>query len=159
MTRIVDADDADFAAMADGGRVGPLTVVAGGIETAEILAMLRGLASGIRADFAPAAWMIAEADEIVGLCSIVKPPGSDGAVEIGYGVAASYRGRGTATRAVRAVLDWARSDGRVAAIHAETSVGNPASQIVLERNGFVRTGTRIDNEDGELICWAAATAV
>ena len=37
---------------------------------------------------------------------------------------------------------------------AGTSVDNPGSQRVLEKNGFVRTGTREDPEDGTLITWA-----
>ena len=36
---------------------------------------------------------------------------------------------------------------------AETSVENRASQRVLERNGFVRCGERVDPEDGVLVAW------
>jgi RimJ/RimL family protein N-acetyltransferase len=37
---------------------------------------------------------------------------------------------------------------------AETSVDNPGSQRVLEKNGFAAIGTREDPEDGALINWA-----
>jgi RimJ/RimL family protein N-acetyltransferase len=39
---------------------------------------------------------------------------------------------------------------------AETALTNPASARVLEKNGFVVTGTRIDPEDGALRCWRRA---
>lgn len=45
----------------------------------------------------------------------------------------------------------------MALLSAETGVGNIASQRVLERNGFIRTGERIDAEEGPLICWEAVT--
>jgi RimJ/RimL family protein N-acetyltransferase len=46
----------------------------------------------------------------------------------------------------------------VALVSAETRVDNIASQRVLERNGFVQIGERVDAEDGPLICWQAMTA-
>ncbi len=36
---------------------------------------------------------------------------------------------------------------------AETRTDNIASQRVLECNGFTRTGERLDEEDGVLLCW------
>ena len=75
-------------------------------------------------------------------------------VEIGYGVAESRRKRGHATRAVAAMLDHARADptcfGRR---RCHDRVANLASQRALERNGFVRTGTSYDPDDGELVFW------
>lgn len=56
------------------------------------------------------------------------------------------------------MLAWAGADQRVGLVSAETSAGNVASQRVLERNGFVRTGERVDEEDGQLICWQAVIA-
>lgn len=116
--------------------------------------MLRDLANTIRPAFAPASWMIVEGSEIVGLCSLVKPPTRDG-IDIGYGVTSCRRGRGIASNAIRALLDWAIGDGRVREVRAETSIHNRASQRVLERNGFETVGERIDAEDGELLCWRA----
>lgn len=55
------------------------------------------------------------------------------------------------------IVAWACADLRVTAVTAETSVQNQASQRVLERNGFLRTGGRVDPEDGELICWRRLT--
>lgn len=36
---------------------------------------------------------------------------------------------------------------------AETGIDNRASQMVLERDGFTRTGERTDPEDGDLYLW------
>ena len=77
----------------------------------------------------------------------------DGTVEIGYGIVASFAGRGYATRGVTLLLAEAFARPEVCAVTAETSVENPASQRVLEKNGFTRVGRREDAEDGPLICW------
>ncbi|MFN4091495.1 MAG: GNAT family N-acetyltransferase [Brevundimonas sp.] len=152
---LVEALDADFVALIEGRAPRGLTLADGGVGPPAVLEMLRGLAGTIRPGFAPAAWMIVRDGEIVGLCSVVKPP-AGGSVDIGYGIADSRQKRGFASLAVGEVLDWARGDDRVAIVTAETSIDNPASQRVLERNGFHRIGTRDDDEDGALICWSAA---
>ena len=151
---LIEAHDIDFTMLLSGAPTGPHPIAEGGLAAPEVLAMLRDCAASIRSKFSPAAWLVVEEDEIVGLCSIVEPPSTDGVVKIGYGIAASRRRRGAAQRAVAAVLDWARSDGRVSALAAETSIGNIPSQRVLERNGFARVGTRTDPEDGDLFCWS-----
>jgi RimJ/RimL family protein N-acetyltransferase len=154
---LIEADDAAFAALAAGEAPGTLRLVEGGLETPEIMAMLRNLAATVGAQFRPSAWMIVEASEVVGLCSLKTPPDATGAVDIGYGVSAARRGRGIASRAVADVLAWARQDSAINRVTAETSVANIASQRVLERNGFVLLATRHDDEDGELFCWQKQT--
>lgn len=79
----------------------------------------------------------------------------DGTIHIGYGVAPTRQGQGIASRAVADLLAWAKTDPRVTAVTAETAVDNPASQRVLQRNGFLRTGERVDVEDGPVIMWRA----
>jgi RimJ/RimL family protein N-acetyltransferase len=155
---LIAATDDDFASLLDESPRRGLAPPPGGLETPPVLLMLRALARTVRAEFSPAAWLIVEDDEIVGLCSLKHAPDADGAVEIGYGVAASRRGRGLAQRAVAEVLAWARSDFRIRAVTAETSVDNGPSQRVLERNGFARVGERTDSEDGNLVCWRASVA-
>ena len=39
---------------------------------------------------------------------------------------------------------------------AETAVDNLASQRVLEKNGFVRTGVGSNDDDGDLVLWATS---
>lgn len=119
--------------------------------------MLAGVAARVWAVSSPASWLIVENNEVVGLCSITRPP-EQGVLDIGYGVASSRQGRGSAGRAIGEIVAWAKGSADVTAITADTSTTNLASQRVLERNGFVRMGERIDKEDGPLICWRCPTA-
>jgi len=151
---LIEATDAHFAALIAGRAPDGLTVAEGGVETPEVLAMLRALSAEVGESFQPNAWLIVEDGEVVGLTSLVRTPYVGDTVMIGYGVAASRRGRGIARRAVAELLAWARADWRVTTVTAETSIHNAASQRVLEANGFARTGQRTDEEDGELVCWA-----
>lgn len=89
-------------------------------------------------EFGPVAWAIVEDDEIVGLCSVIRPP-ENGIVHIGYGMAPSRHGRGYATQAIRELLDWAWNDPRVVCLSAETGIANIASQRVLSWNGLSKT--------------------
>ena len=74
---------------------------------------------------------------IVGGIGFFGPP-DDGALEIGYGIVASRRGRGYATEAVRAMVADALSSDDVEVVRAEVDLDNPASIVVLERNGLTR---------------------
>jgi RimJ/RimL family protein N-acetyltransferase len=76
-----------------------------------------------------------------------------GVVEIGYGVAMSCEGKGYASACVARMVEEAFTHGGVNAVAAEASVHNPASQRVLEKNQFYRTGEREDPEDGLLAQW------
>jgi RimJ/RimL family protein N-acetyltransferase len=51
------------------------------------------------------------------------------------------------------MLEEMASDPLIRGVSAGTATANVASQRVLEANGFARTGTRIDPEDGEVIVW------
>ncbi|MFM9936937.1 MAG: GNAT family N-acetyltransferase [Novosphingobium sp.] len=120
-----------------------------------VLPMLAGLAAGIRGAFDPCAWLVLDGKRLVGLISLTAAP-TIGTITIGYGIAPSEQGRGAATGAVAALLDWARSDERVWRIEAETGTANVPSQRVLERNGFAQVGERTVAEDGALFCWRIA---
>jgi RimJ/RimL family protein N-acetyltransferase len=152
---LIEATDAHFAALIAGESPDGLAVAEGGVETPEVLAMLRGLSAEVGESFEPNAWLIVEDGEVVGLTSLVRTPYVGDTVMIGYGVAASRRRRGIATRAVAEVLAWARGDRRVTTVTAETAVDNDASRRVLETNGFAKSGEREDEEDGPLFCWSA----
>lgn len=77
----------------------------------------------------------------------------NGEVEIGYGVADEFAGRGFATAGVALMLQEAFCTGQIDAVTAETAIENIASQRVLEKNGFKQTGSRTDAEDGRLKLW------
>ena len=97
----------------------------------------------------------AASDLLVGTAGFKGPPGgsgseTDGVVEVGYGVVTSHWRRGIASEAVGGLLAWAAGDPRVRAFRAHTLAGDPASGGVLLKNGFVRTATISDPEDGEI---------
>lgn len=148
---LIEATASDFAALIAGRGPNNLRLVAD-IAPPDVLPMLGELAASIRPSFAPSAWLIVEDEAIVGLLSLIAPAGGD-TIKIGYGVAPASQGRGVATRAVADLLDWAKADPRVAVVTAETAVDNLASQKVLSANGFIRTGGRVDPEDGPVIAW------
>lgn len=154
MIRLHPMTDRDFAWLLGEARAPePLGLCDGGFSPPEVVAMLRGVTAAVqRTSEAPVAWLIVEEDAAIGMVSFTKAH-SDGGYELGYGVAPAYEGRGVTTRALALLLEAARADGRTV-LTAETSVDNPASQRVLEKNGFGRSGMRDDPEDGPLICWS-----
>ena len=153
---LVEATDEHFDLMLAGTAPDGLRLPEGGLEAEPVLEMLKCLARGIRQEFGPAAWMIVEGGEVIGLCSITKAFSQPSLVEIGYGIAQAHRGRGHAARAIEELLRLLWADGRIDVVAAETSTENPPSQRVLEKNGFQRVGERTDPEDGPLICWRIA---
>ncbi len=138
----------DEAAVFDG-----LVLPAGGVDGAPVLELLREIAGSHRAAGRCGMWLIVCERQVAGLCGYIEKP-RHGSVEIGYGVAASWRRRGIATRAVTALLAQAARDG-IGVVLATTAVANTASQIVLERNGFAEVGRRVDEEDGHVVDWKA----
>jgi RimJ/RimL family protein N-acetyltransferase len=150
---IVEATIADFDALIRGADVNGCRVAAGGIETPEVLAMLKNLAANVGADFKPAAWMIVDHGIIIGLCSLLTPPDAAGVIAIGYGIDTQYRGQGHGTRAIHDIADWARRHHSISAITAETASDNYPSQQILRNNGFIKSGERHDAQDGDLYCW------
>jgi RimJ/RimL family protein N-acetyltransferase len=63
------------------------------------------------------------------------------AVEVGYWLLTDARGRGVATRCVRAAAEHAFANG-IYRLEAHVRVGNAASERVLERAGFAREGVK-----------------
>jgi len=152
---LVEASDTHFAWML-GEAPAPapdFRLPPGGVDSPQVLRLLRAMARRLRTAGSRGSWLVVTDNEIVGLCGYKQPPTADKRVEIGYGIAECRRNRGYATRAVRAMLEFARRDPTVSNVVAATSVSNEASQSVLERNGFERTGTTDDPEDGTLIWW------
>lgn len=76
-----------------------------------------------------------------------------GSVEIGYGINPSYQNRGYATEMVQRLSAWALTQPAVQRVTAECRTDNYGSIRVLEKSGFVRTGQRMDEEDGLLLTW------
>ena len=78
------------------------------------------------------------APQLVGTIGIGHRP--DGERELGYFIARRFWGRGYATEAGRAVLDFARDSLRLRKLNAGHFLDNPASGRVLEKLGFRPTG-------------------
>ena len=139
-------------ALAAGHGIGAFRPADSPLATPEVLTMLADLAAQIEAQFTPAAWLMVEDGEAVGLCS-VKACTPDGSIDIGYGVAPTRRRRGVATRAVGEIVAWADGDPRVRRLTADTLPQPGPSPKTLAANGFVQVGERIDPEDGRVWCW------
>lgn len=83
---------------------------------------------------------LAEDGRVVGDCGTLGWTDEKGRVEIGYGLAAPFRGRGLGTEAVRVLADWVAAQPGVRTVTASVEVGNEASRRLLERLGFVLVG-------------------
>lgn len=79
---------------------------------------------------------------MVGECGTHALSSDSGEVEIGYGLAAPYRGRGYGKAVVRAMSGWFAAQPTVTVVLAHTDPGNVPSRRSLESAGF-----RLDGED------------
>jgi RimJ/RimL family protein N-acetyltransferase len=77
-------------------------------------------------------------DEVIGGCGIARPDGDT--PELGYWLGVCYWGKGYATEAARAVIDYAFTAFGYDLLHSSARVTNPASRRVLEKCGFQWTG-------------------
>ena len=92
----------------------------------------------------PAAWLYAvEVDGAV--VGSMMSWDAEGHREIGYVVAREHWGRGIATAALQRYLELER----VRPLYGYVAAHNPASQRVLERNGFAHVGT--ERQDVEMV--------
>jgi [ribosomal protein S5]-alanine N-acetyltransferase len=84
---------------------------------------------------------------MIGMCGFAAPPDSDGTVEIGYGIAPDYQGKGYASEAAQGLVDFASRDPRVRTIRAHTLLQASASTRVLEKCGFEKISETVDPEN------------
>jgi [ribosomal protein S5]-alanine N-acetyltransferase len=110
----------------------------------------------IRSDAAAQPWLLRalvlrRGREMIGHAGFHGPPGAHGlpssAVEVGYTVFARFRGRGYATEAAVALLEWAEKQG-ISHFVASVAPDNEPSLAIVRKLGFVRTGEHWDEEDG-----------
>ncbi len=83
----------------------------------------------------------------VGLGSFKGPP-VEGVVEIAYAVVPEQQGKGYATAAARAMVEYAFRSPDVTKVLAHTLPSGVASQRVLLKSGFSQVGEVVDPEDG-----------
>jgi len=96
---------------------------------------ISGLSQAIESGSA-AGWLVVAGDEVIGDCGTHGPADAAGSVEIGYGLAAPYRGRGYGSETVAAITAWLLAQPEVSRVRARTAAGNLASRRVLEKAGF-----------------------
>jgi ribosomal-protein-alanine N-acetyltransferase len=84
---------------------------------------------------------------VVGNCLFKGPP-ADGVVEIAYGLDPEHWGKGYATEAATAMVNFAFAFEEIRVVRAHTLPQSNASARVLAKSGFRQVGEIIDPEDG-----------
>jgi RimJ/RimL family protein N-acetyltransferase len=87
-----------------------------------------------------ATFVVIREDRLIGACGI-EP--REGGPELGYWFGVPYWGRGYATEAARALVDYAFTDTGCETLLAGARIGNPASRRVLEKCAFQWSGVRL----------------
>jgi RimJ/RimL family protein N-acetyltransferase len=119
----------------------------------------------LRASSAPDPWLHGfgvvhrESGLVIGSAAFKGPPDDAGIVEIAYGIVPAFQGRGHATEAAAALVDFAFGSGRVRRVIAHTAPTANASTHVLRKCGFDHTGPVIDPEDGLVWRWERGATV
>lgn len=100
-------------------------------------------------------WLVVlnETNTPIGQCGFKGAPSDDGMVEIAYGIDSDHQGRGFATEAAQALVNFALRDDRVEFVRAHTLPEVNASTSVLAKCGFQRVGKVVDPEDGPVWRW------
>ncbi len=131
---------ASAAALLAGSPVPGLVAGAGWPPPDTLDALTMDLATG---DQSRTGWFIIlrSSGEVIGDCGWRGGPDSAGEAEIGYGLAAPWRGRGYATEAIGGLLQWGTGQPGVRRLVAEVVAGNEPSRRLLTRLGFEPAGT------------------
>ena len=87
-----------------------------------------------------ASFVVMRGDTLIGVCGFDC---RDDGIELGYWLGVPFWGRGFATEAVRALIDYAFGDLHCETLQAGARVTNPASRRVLEKCAFQWTGVRL----------------
>jgi len=91
--------------------------------------------------------MLRDTDSSAGTCGFKGPP-TDGVVEIAYAIDPEHQGKGYATEAAQALVDFAALCEGVRFVRAHTLPHGAASKRVLAKCGFRYVGEIVDPEDG-----------
>jgi [ribosomal protein S5]-alanine N-acetyltransferase len=86
-------------------------------------------------------------DSTIGTCSFKGPPYC-GVVEIAYATNPEHEGKGYATEAAQALVDFAAARDEVSLVIAHTLPTGLASKRILAKCGFSYVGEVVDPEDG-----------
>ncbi len=91
--------------------------------------------------------LLRDTGTVVGTCGFKGPP-VDGVVEIAYATNPELTGRGYATEAAQALIDYAASRSEVRLVRAHTLLDAPASKRILAKCGFRYIGEVVEPDDG-----------
>lgn len=91
--------------------------------------------------FSPYIVAIKESGKVIGVCGF-NPPNDGYDAEIMYHLAKDYWGRGYATEAAQACIDYARRHTKISRLGASIDPENGASRNVLEKLGFKCIGMK-----------------
>jgi [ribosomal protein S5]-alanine N-acetyltransferase len=120
----------------------------------EWLAMLQAARAGVADPWLFGFGVIERSSEsVVATAGFKGPPDDAGIAEIAYAVAPSHQGRGYATEAASALVQFARADARVRQVRAHTLPEPNASTRVLTKCEFERVGEVVDPDDGLVWRW------
>src|SRR6266571_3055466 len=84
-------------------------------------------------------------------------PDADGAVQIAYSIAPSYQGKGYATEAPLALVDYALNNSRVRTIYAHMLAESNDSTRVVEKCDFKKIAEFVDPENSLVWRWERST--
>jgi [ribosomal protein S5]-alanine N-acetyltransferase len=90
---------------------------------------------------------------LIGLGGYKGQPDENGSVEIGYGVAPAYRGKGYATEAAQALIEGAFVHPDVQTVCAHTLAEENHSVAILRKLGMEKVAEINDPEDGNIWRW------
>lgn len=90
---------------------------------------------------------------LIGFGGYKGAPDETGSVEIGYGLAPAYRGKGYATEAANALVQHAFSFPNVQMVCAHTLAETNASGSILSKIGMTKVSEINDPEDGAIWRW------
>lgn len=91
--------------------------------------------------------------EVIGFGGLVHPGGQTEA-ELKYALKRPFWGRGYATEAARALLEYGAKVHGLGRVMATVAPGNTASLKVLHNAGFLRESSRPDGAGGETLVFA-----
>jgi len=94
-----------------------------------------GLRHALDGGHAPG-WFVVLDAIVIGDCGTHGDPDPEGEVELGFGLAAPYRGRGYGTEVARGLSDWLLAQPGVTRVIGRVEPDNTASRRALERVGF-----------------------
>jgi ribosomal-protein-alanine N-acetyltransferase len=104
-------------------------------------------------------WLAVRSDsrEAVGSVAFAGPPDREGAVLIGYAMYPGFEGRGYATEAVGAMMEWAFAQRGVREVRALAPVWNTPALRVAENVGMRPVASEEDDDVGEVLLYALTT--